>query len=190
MTNLPQPTPPGDVWGRFSVDPRGNPAVRASDGDRDVAAEVVNAAFSDGRLDNLEHADRLEAVLRAKTLGDLVPLIADVTVASRPTAPRTPVAAARRTALRSWVGLALLFNAIWVATWLLAGIPPYYYWPMWPMIGTAIPVVIAYLYPDRAASDPVKPAEFEQRRQARRTLREQSRQARRTFREQRRELGR
>ena len=100
MTNLPQPQhqPDDNVWARFSVNPHTHPEVRASDTDRDVAAEVINAAFSDGRLDNLEHADRLSAVLGAKTLGELVPLLSDVTIAARPAVPKTPVAAARDTA--------------------------------------------------------------------------------------------
>lgn len=181
MTHLPQPQPhrPADnVWARFSVNPHTQPDVRASDADRDVAAEVINAAFSDGRLDNLEHADRLSAVLGAKTLGELVPLIADVTVAARPQTPKTPVSAARDVALRSWLGLALLFNLIWLASWLFSGGGPYYYWPIWPMIGTAIPVVIAYLHPDRAASDPAKLAALESRRAHRQDRRDERRNRR------------
>lgn len=181
MTNLPQPQhqPDDNVWARFSVNPHTHPEVRASDSDRDVAAEVINAAFSDGRLDNLEHADRLSAVLGAKTLGELVPLLSDVTIAARPAVPKTPVAAARDTALRSWLGLAILFNVIWLATWIFSAGGPYYYWPIWPMIGTAIPVVIAYLYPDRAASDPAKLAELESRRAYRQDRRDERRNRRR-----------
>ena len=177
MTNLPQPQhqPDDNVWARFSVNPHTHPEVRASDTDRDVAAEVMNAAFSDGRLDNLEHADRLSAVLGAKTLGELVPLLSDVTIAARPAVPKTPVAAARDTALRSWLGLAILFNVIWLATWVFAGIGPYYYWPIWPMIGTAIPALIPYFVPDHAAQ-----------RDAERRNRQQQREER----NRRRQLGR
>lgn len=179
---------PDDLWARFSARPQSHPTVRASDADRDVAAEVINAAFSDGRLDKLEHADRLEAVLGAKTLGELVPLLSDVTIAGRPEEPTTPVARVRAGAVRAWLGLALLFNVIWVATWLLSGDAPYYYWPIWPMIGTAIPVVIAYLFPDRGA-DPDRVAERAERREMRAERRE-VRADRRQDRRDRRQLGR
>ena len=61
-------------------------------------------------------------------------------------------------ALRSWLGLAALFNVIWLSTWLFAGVTPYYYWPIWPMIGTAIPALITWIGAGaagrRAAEDP------------------------------------
>ena len=37
----------------------------------------------------------------------------------------------------SWLGLALLFNVIWLYS---SGLDSYY-WPIWPMLGTAIPVI-------------------------------------------------
>ena len=147
------PAHSGDVWARFTADPRRQPEVRASDADRDIAAEAINAAFSDGRLDSLEHSERLGAVLGAKRLGELELLIADITIAARPPAP--PAAQKMRRvqdgAIRSWVGLAILFNVIWVATWLFAGRMPYYYWPIWPMIGTAIPLLITWMGAGAAA---------------------------------------
>lgn len=143
---MPQPLPEraGDVWSRFSADPRRQPALRASDADRDVAADALNAAYGEGRLDALEHADRLERALAAKQLGQLGPLLADITASGRRQsvpAPRT----VKSGAIRAWIGLAVLLNVIWVATWLFALQAPYYYWPIWPMIGTAVPAVITYL---------------------------------------------
>lgn len=38
------------LWHRFSADPRRLPMTRASDQDRDVAAEAINAAYGEGRL--------------------------------------------------------------------------------------------------------------------------------------------
>lgn len=146
--SAPLPERAGPVWARFTADPRRNPDVRASDADRDIAAEAINAAFSDGRLDSLEHSDRLGAVLAAKRLGELTPLLDDIVVVGRPKPPTTAAAKARRVqdgAIRSWIGLAILFNVIWVATWLFSGDAPYYYWPIWPMIGTGIPVLLTWL---------------------------------------------
>ena len=143
-----QPVPfpqPGDIWSRFSVDPRRSPTLRASDADRDVAVEALNAAFQDGRLDASEHADRIGRALAAKQLADLAPLVADVTVMAPLAGPTPRRQRIRSAALRSWLGTAVLFNLIWLATWVLSASGPYYYWPIWPMIGTAIPVIIAWV---------------------------------------------
>jgi Domain of unknown function (DUF1707) len=52
--------------------------LRASDADRDRAAGVLGGALAAGRLTSAEHAERLDAVYAAKTLGDLVPLTRDL----------------------------------------------------------------------------------------------------------------
>lgn len=202
MTLQPQPES-GDLWSRFSADPRRMPSVRASDADRDVAAQALNAAFSDGRLDQSEHAERLSTALAAKTLGDLPPLLSDIVVSARPAPPPAPRTAEERRgrirsgAVRSWLGLAVLFNVIWVATWLLSGSAPYYYWPIWPMIGTAIPLLVAWIG-SGTLRDP-SPAELEQRalrdqgrelRQQGRDLRAQGRALRDESRQMRHELRR
>ncbi len=130
------------LWDRFSVDPNRQPQFRASDTDRELVVTTINEAFEHGRLDPAERSERVDVALQAKTLGDLVPLITDIV-----TEPvrRSATDTARVIAVRSWVGLAVLFNVIWLATWIFAGIGPYYYWPIWPMIGTAIPVVMTYV---------------------------------------------
>ncbi|RBM11787.1 hypothetical protein DEH69_21085 [Streptomyces sp. PT12] len=52
--------------------------VRASDADRDRIADILREALAEGRLDAEEHAERVEAVYRAKTLAELEPLIQDL----------------------------------------------------------------------------------------------------------------
>ena len=59
--------------------PGASPGVRASDADRDRAADVLCAAARDGRLTAEEFDERLEAVLSSRTLGELVVLTADLT---------------------------------------------------------------------------------------------------------------
>ncbi|MCX4905742.1 DUF1707 domain-containing protein [Streptomyces sp. NBC_00878] len=62
--------------------------LRASDADRDRTADILREALAEGRLTAEEHAERVEDVFRAKTVGELEPLVADLPAAhpSRPTA--------------------------------------------------------------------------------------------------------
>ena len=68
-------------------------ALRASDADRDHVAALLGQALAEGRLDAQEHAERLEDVYAAKTLGQLRPLVADLPVSfTPPTASGVPAA--------------------------------------------------------------------------------------------------
>jgi hypothetical protein len=139
-----------DLWASFQHDPR-DPAVaplRASDADRDVVHSVLVDAFADGRLDRDEYDERTAAALRARTLGELPPLVADL-VPDRPLLPaRTPLVAAspselraraeeswredRRGAFLGFLGSGVLCWAIWLATaW------GDWYFP-WPLIVNAV----------------------------------------------------
>ncbi|QGV78787.1 DUF1707 SHOCT-like domain-containing protein [Streptomyces ficellus] len=61
------------------------PALRASDADRDRIADILRDALAEGRIDAEEHGERIDAVYRAKTLGELEPLVRDLP-AARPRA--------------------------------------------------------------------------------------------------------
>ncbi|WP_326694093.1 DUF1707 SHOCT-like domain-containing protein [Streptomyces sp. NBC_01766] len=52
--------------------------IRASDADRDRIADILRDALAEGRLDAEEHSERIESVYRAKTLGELEPLVQDL----------------------------------------------------------------------------------------------------------------
>ncbi|MDT3399953.1 DUF1707 domain-containing protein [Streptomyces sp. B1866] len=52
--------------------------MRASDADRDRFADLLREALAEGRLDPEEHAERIDAVYRAKTLAELEPLVRDL----------------------------------------------------------------------------------------------------------------
>ncbi|MDJ0466382.1 DUF1707 domain-containing protein [Streptomyces sp. H27-C3] len=56
------------------------PAIRASDEDRDRIADILREAMAVGRLTADEHADRIDAVYRAKTVAELEPLVRDLPV--------------------------------------------------------------------------------------------------------------
>ncbi len=63
--------------------------LRASDADRDRIADILRDALAEGRLNAEEHAERVEGVLAAKTVGELEGFIRDL-----PAAHRTPPASA------------------------------------------------------------------------------------------------
>jgi Domain of unknown function (DUF1707) len=51
---------------------------RVSDADRDQVAEVLHAAYAEGRISLDEHAERTSAALQARTFDDLTVLTADL----------------------------------------------------------------------------------------------------------------
>ncbi|MFI8999852.1 DUF1707 domain-containing protein [Streptomyces sp. NPDC053541] len=71
------------------ADPQGS--LRASDADRDRIADILRDALAEGRLDAEEHAERIDAVYRAKTVGELEPIVRDLPV-SRTARDHVPAA--------------------------------------------------------------------------------------------------
>ncbi|MGV9243008.1 DUF1707 SHOCT-like domain-containing protein [Streptomyces sp. NPDC003710] len=55
--------------------------LRASDADRDRIADMLRDALAEGRLTTEEHAERVEGVLNAKTVGELEVFIRDLPAA-------------------------------------------------------------------------------------------------------------
>jgi hypothetical protein len=53
-------------------------SLRASDADRAQVGEVLHTAYAEGRLTLDEHAERIEAMLNAKTFDDLTSITADL----------------------------------------------------------------------------------------------------------------
>ena len=52
--------------------------MRASDADRDRVADALREAYAEGRLDVEEHNERIDLAYKAKTLGELSPLLSDL----------------------------------------------------------------------------------------------------------------
>ena len=126
------------MWSQFDHDPRSsaNAGMRASDRDRAVIETVLADAFAEGRLTRAEYDERADAVLASRTLGDLVPLVADLPVAR---APRSSSSDLQQQAVRKWesdrreallglIGLSALLWTIWAVT--MWGEFP---WPLFPM---------------------------------------------------------
>ncbi|MFC5215083.1 DUF1707 SHOCT-like domain-containing protein [Streptomyces coerulescens] len=64
--------------------------LRASDADRDRIADILREALAEGRLTADEHAERVEGVLAAKTVGELEVFIRDLPAAQRRRDPYVP----------------------------------------------------------------------------------------------------
>jgi len=63
------------------------PEMRASDAERERVAEVLREALAEGRLDMEEFQERLDSAYRARTRGELAPLVRDLPRASAPEEP-------------------------------------------------------------------------------------------------------
>ena len=140
-----------NIWERFEHDPRRdeNARLRASDRDRDVVNDVLGTAYADGRLTPDELDERSDRVVRAKTLGELPPILDDLVAPSgsstlqavgdlRAEAERR-YRQQRQQALYSFLTPTLICWVIW--TWLLVsdshtGTP--FPWPAFVMIGTGM----------------------------------------------------
>jgi hypothetical protein len=83
MENLPERTP------------NPNAHLRASDADRDRVVDVLRDSLMAGRLTQDEHSERLDQVLRARTIGELEPITRDLPEASAIAGP-TPANLASR----------------------------------------------------------------------------------------------
>ncbi|QSF56217.1 DUF1707 domain-containing protein [Nocardioides sp. zg-1228] len=129
-----------EVWSQFDHDPRSsaNAAMRASDRDRAVIETVLADAFAEGRLTRAEYDERADALLASRTLGDLVPLVADLPTAAP--APRSSIPeqatraylAERRQAVWGFLSASLICWVIWFAT------GQEFPWPLFVMLGTGL----------------------------------------------------
>ncbi|MFB4307711.1 DUF1707 domain-containing protein [Actinomadura sp. GTD37] len=59
-------------------------SMRASDADRDEVADRLREALAEGRITPEEHAERIDAVYRAKTYADLEPVLSDLPAEQAP----------------------------------------------------------------------------------------------------------
>ncbi|MBQ1093474.1 DUF1707 domain-containing protein [Streptomyces sp. B93] len=78
----------------------GDPApeeLRASDADRDQTADILRDALAEGRLTADEHAERVERAYRARTVGELAPLVRDLPGGHQPRPSAPPFTPGRPT---------------------------------------------------------------------------------------------
>src|SRR5580693_10066459 len=89
-------------------------SLRASDKDRESAAEVLREAAGEGRLSMSELDERLDAVYEAKTYADLEPIVRDLphpaiapAAAAAQGSPASPASAVERSGAKPSSGSAI-----------------------------------------------------------------------------------
>ncbi len=112
--------------------------IRLTDAERDNASMRLRAAFAEGRLDEAELADRLDAVYRAKTATELSPVYAGLPVPAEPKPPAAKAPSALADRLASPVVKSALFICAMVTVIYLLTNPGGYFWPVWVYFGMAV----------------------------------------------------
>jgi hypothetical protein len=108
------------------------PDHRASDSEREAAADRLRVAAGDGRLDPEELEQRLEEAYAARTVGQLTELTRDLPAPGAP-AERDWASPAVRARLASFIVVNTICIAIWAASGGEGG-----FWPIWVILGTGI----------------------------------------------------
>lgn len=103
--------------------------LRASDADRDAAAERLRTAAAEGRLDTDELDERLDVALRARTYGELDRLLVDLP-ANLPA--RSRVLPAARSALA--IALPILMTLAVVAAVVVVAAVAAAWWILWGLV--------------------------------------------------------
>ena len=129
------------------MDDAEQPAVRASDADREQVAERLRAAFDEGWLGLAEYDERVRDAYAAVTRADLVPLTADLPAAAEAAAPPAKRSRAPRIRKewRDWAQTGFLLVGIW-AVISLAGGGPIFFFPIFPLGIWAVVLVSQALF--------------------------------------------
>jgi hypothetical protein len=173
---------PGNMWERFSLDPReeAHAPLRAADRDRDVVNDVLGTAYAEGRLSPEELDERTDQVAKARTLGQLPSIIDDLVLT---TTTRVPVIADRRAeaerryrhqrqqALYSFLTPTLICWVIWISVFFGGG--PWFPWPAFVTIGTGM----RYFQLATNREDTISSIERDLEKKERKRLEEQRREA-------------
>lgn len=112
---------------------------RAGDIDRQRTAARLGQALAQGYLELPEYEQRVQDAFQTQTTGELRELVADLPLARiRRADPRRRAAkaAAARKGVAIHFAAFLAVNAIVLTTWAATGVA--YFWPIWPILGTAI----------------------------------------------------
>jgi hypothetical protein len=120
------------------------PEHRASDAEREAAADRLRAAAAEGRLDPDELEQRLAAAYAARTVGELAPLTSDLPEPAKPPEPQ-PSALVRSEEVRRRLATFIVVNITCIAIWFATGAHGSF-WPVWVLLGTGIALMAAVVH--------------------------------------------
>jgi hypothetical protein len=112
------------------------PAVRASDAEREDVSRQLSAHAAAGRLTPEELDERLDAAYAARTHGELARLLDDLPAAPAPRAD-DPTRAVARARLAHRAGAAAITSLLCVGIWAAAGASGSF-WPIWVILVAVI----------------------------------------------------
>ena len=115
---------------------------RAGDRDRQKTATRLGQALAQGYLEMGEYDRRLQTAFQTQTAGELKQLVADLPLERiRRADPRRRAArqAAARLGVRIHLAAFLTMTTVVLSVWAATGAG--YFWPIWPILGTAIGLV-------------------------------------------------
>ncbi|MFN8196236.1 MAG: DUF1707 domain-containing protein [Nocardioidaceae bacterium] len=162
----------GDLWGRFTLDPRlpAHAGLRASDADRDLIHQALATAYAEGRIDRSELDERTDGVAHAKTLGelptfvvDLLPVTAGPLVVAGPDLVAQAEAKFRRDRNEALWGLLSSSAVVWViwAVVMFGAFP----WPIFVTVAAGMNYLRVVTNHRDIVADEVRRLEKKQRRQ-------------------------
>lgn len=105
--------------------------TRVDDDARREVGEALGLHMAAGRLTFAEYEARLDQVFAARTEAELAAVTRDLPPVVTATGRRRRLLAARAM-LTGWLALCALFLTIWALTGMG------YFWPVWPIMGTAM----------------------------------------------------
>ena len=121
--------------------------MRVGDAERQAVVDQLRTHLGAGRLELDEFEDRTAQALAARTVGDLVPLTADLP-AVRTSTKGPPIRLPDRRPAQGWELAWRIHRGVWgvlsiffVLIWLLTT-PTGYFWPIWPILGIGVSVGI------------------------------------------------
>lgn len=115
--------------------------MRVADADRERVAELLRQNYSEGRLTYSEFQERLEQTYASKTFADLEQVTVDL---PGPTPARPDRQSVRRARTRNHVITYVTIMVFLIAIWAITGAG--YFWPIWPILGWGIGVVLDVLH--------------------------------------------
>jgi hypothetical protein len=115
-------------------------AHRASDAERETAADRLRSAAAEGRLDPDELDERVGQVYAARTVGELATITEDLPDPSAQ--PGRPAPAWKGEAVREPLAFFIIANVVCNAVWLATGADDEW-WPKWVLLGTGIALFVA-----------------------------------------------